>query len=74
MVELMPASQGASPEDLDTIRRVVNDHCRNDPWTPAVQDCLLAATTLERVGACEPTIPVGQPPPTTDAGVGDGPI
>jgi hypothetical protein len=32
---------------------VITRHCEQDLWTPAVQQCLLAATTLKDSNRCE---------------------
>jgi len=51
LLELMtPTAQDAPAEQLDTMRRLFNDHCRDDKWTPEAQDCLLTAASLEEVG------------------------
>ena len=51
LLELMtPTAKDAPAEQLDAMRRLFNDHCRDDHWTPAAQDCLLAASSLKEVG------------------------
>ena len=46
MLELMtPDAQSASADSLDAMRKLFNDHCRDDGWSSAAQDCVLAATT-----------------------------
>ena len=44
MIELMtPDAQSASADSLDAMRKLFNDHCRDDGWSVAAQDCVLAA-------------------------------
>jgi hypothetical protein len=51
LLELMtPEAKDAPSENLDAMRRLFNDHCRDDQWTPAAQDCVLAAASLQEVG------------------------
>jgi len=51
LLELMtPEAKGAPSERLDEMRRLFNDHCRDDRWTPQAQDCVLAAASLKEVG------------------------
>jgi hypothetical protein len=51
LLELMtPTAKDAPAEQLDMMRRLFNDHCRDDQWTPAAQDCLLSAASLKEVG------------------------
>ena len=84
LLELMtPTAKDAPAEQLDAMRRLFNDHCRDDEWTPAAQDCLLSAASLKEVGErCgdkltpEQTMALGtaiesqaKPAPPIDAGV-----
>ena len=51
LLELMtPDAKAAPAEQLDAMRRIFNDRCRDDQWTPAAQDCVLAAASLKEVG------------------------
>ncbi|HUS29690.1 MAG TPA: hypothetical protein VMZ53_14400 [Kofleriaceae bacterium] len=51
LLELMtPTAQDAPTDQLDTMRRTFNDHCKNDGWSSRAQDCMLAASSLQQVG------------------------
>lgn len=46
MIELMtPDAQNAPSDELDAMRKLINDHCRDDGWSSAAQDCVLAAAS-----------------------------
>lgn len=46
MIELMtPDAQHAPADELDAMRKLINDHCKGDGWSSAAQDCVLAAAT-----------------------------
>jgi hypothetical protein len=50
MIELMsPDAQGAPSEQLDAMRRLFNDHCRDDGWSVEAQDCFLGASSRDEV-------------------------
>jgi hypothetical protein len=88
MLELMsPDAKGAPTEQLDSMRRLFNDHCRDDHWSVEAQDCFLSATSRTEIaercasmltgeqGMAFGTAIEEQRPssPTSDAGVVDGP-
>ena len=53
LVGIMSASSTATDEEMDPVRRVIARHCEQDLWTPQIQQCLLAAKTLQDSDHCE---------------------
>jgi hypothetical protein len=87
LLELMtPAAKDAPADELDAMRRLFNEHCRDDRWSADAQDCMLAATSLQDVGGrCGDKLTPeqmaafgsaiesrhGEPAPPVDAGTAD---
>jgi hypothetical protein len=46
LLSLMSPTAQEPTETLDKMRTIFDTRCREDAWSPAAQDCFLAATSL----------------------------
>jgi len=53
LVSEMPGTAKADPEDVDPYRKTLYTRCTEDRWSPELQQCLLASTTLEGNKHCD---------------------